>query len=122
MRYHGGKAVIQMAVAAGGPVSAVVSMSKWSLNRTRDKVEVTCFGDLNKVYVQGLPDIKGTISGFWDSADDALYAGSNSANGVDLYLYPSSLYPSSYEYGPAWLDQTIDVDVKGAAGTWGHSH
>jgi hypothetical protein len=121
-RYHGGKAIVQASVGQAGSVSQVISMSKWSLNKSRD---------LNKVYVQGLPDIKGTLSGFWDSSSDVLFNAADSPDGVKLYLYPSSLYPTSYEYGPAWLDQTIDVDVKGAvsmtgafvaAGAWGHSH
>lgn len=89
---------------------------------------MTAFGDTNKQYVQGLPDIKGSISGWFDSADDALFDGSESSDGVKLYLYPSSLAPTIYHYGPAWLDASLSVDVKGginvkgsfvAAGAWG---
>jgi len=103
-------------------------MSKWSLDMATDKEEVTAFGDSNKLYVQGLRDIKGSVSGFWDSADDSLFDASESTDGVKLYLYPSALAPTLYFYGPAWLDASIDVDAKGAvtvsgdfvaAGAWG---
>lgn len=76
-----------------------------------DKVEVTAFGDLNKTFVQGLRDISGTISGFWDSADDSLFDASESADGLKLYLYPSSQAPTIYFYGPAWIDADINVGV-----------
>lgn len=127
-RYHGGKAVILLSTTGTGTAATAVSLSKWSLDKATDKVEVTAFGDLNKQYVQGLPDVKGSISGWFDSADDALFDASESNDGCKLYLYPSSLALSIYHYGPAWLDASIDVDAKGAvsingsfvaAGSWG---
>lgn len=126
-RYHGGKAVIQMGIN-GGAVSVVPSASQWSLDKTTDKVDVTSFDDANKTYVEGKPDIKGSLSLWFDSANDALFDGAESPTGVSLYLYPSSLLPLQYHYGPAWLDASISVDVKGAvslkgnfvaAGAWG---
>jgi len=127
-RYSGGKGLVLLSTTGTGTAIAAVSLSQWSLDRKTDKVEVTAFGDLNKVYVQGLPDIQGSLAGWFDSADDALFDGADSADGVKLYLYPSSLATSIYHYGPAWLDASIDVDVKGAcavsgsfvaAGSWG---
>jgi hypothetical protein len=38
-----------------------------------DKVEVTSFLDANKTYVQGLKDISGALSGFWEDSQDALF-------------------------------------------------
>ena len=127
-RYHGGKGVIYQSITGSGTATATVSLSKWSLDKATDTVEVTAFGDLNKQYVQGLPDVKGTISGWFDSADDSLFDGADSSDGVKLYLYPSSLAPTIYHYGPAWLSASIDVDAKGAvsisgtfvaSGNWG---
>ena len=127
-RYSGGKGLVLLSTTGTGTAIAAVSLSQWSLDRKTDKVEVTAFGDLNKVYVQGLPDIQGSLAGWFDSADDALFDGADSADGVKLYLYPSSLATSIYHYGPAWLDASSDVDVKGAcavsgsfvaAGSWG---
>jgi hypothetical protein len=127
-RYHGGKGVVLLSTTGTGVAATAVSLSKWSLDKATDKVEVTAFGDLNKQYVQGLPDVNGTLSGYFDSADDALFDGSESSDGVILYLYPSSLATTIYHYGPAWLDASIDVDAKGAVtingsfvakGSWG---
>lgn len=113
-RYHGNKGVVYGSTTGTGTAVNFVSLSAWSLDMATDKEEVTAFGDLNKTYVQGLRDIKGTISGFWDSADDSLFDASESADGMKLYLYPASTAPTIYFYGPAFIDASIAVDVKGA--------
>lgn len=127
-RYHGGKSVVYLSVTGTGAAIAAISLSQWSLDKATDKVDVTAFGDTNKQYAQGLPDVKGSLAGWFDSADDALFDGSESSDGVKIYFYPSSLAPTIYHYGPAWLDASISVDVKGAVtvkgsfvgnGSWG---
>lgn len=121
-----------MYVAPNGTGVAVpiTGLSKWTLNRDTDAINTTSFGDANKTYVQGLPDLKGTLSGFWDSASDPLYAAGSSPDGTKLYLYPDRANtPTVYDYGPAWINTSIDVDVNGAVaisasfianGSWGH--
>ena len=114
----------------GTGVAAAISLSHLTLDRTTDKVPVTSFGDPNKAYVQGLPDLKGTLSGFWDNTTDPLYTAGISTDGCKLYLYPQfTASPTKYDYGPAWVDTSIDVDVNGAItisgsfvanGAWGH--
>jgi hypothetical protein len=127
-RYAGFKGAVYGSKTGTGAASPVASLSKWSLQMTTGKQDVTAFNDLNLIYVQTLRDIKGSVSGFWDSADDSLFDMSESTDGVKLYLYPSTLVPTQYWYGPAWLDASIDVDAKGtvnvsgdfvAAGAWG---
>lgn len=113
-RSHGNKGVVYASLTGSGTAVNVISQSAWTLDMATDKVEVTAFGDANKTYVQGLRDIKGTITGFWDSADDTLFDGSDSTDGVKLYLYPTSVTPTVYFYGPAWLDASINVSVSGA--------
>lgn len=126
-RYHGKRGVVYASRTGSGTASPVLSQSKWTLDQATDKTDVTAFLDANKVYVQGLKDLKGTISGWWDSADDTLFDAADSADGAKLYLYPSLDAPSFFWSGPAWLDAKIDVDVKGAvtvestftaAGSW----
>lgn len=126
-RYHGSKGMAYSSTTGTGTAALVASISAWTLDATTDKVEVTSFGDSNKVYVQGLKDLKGTISGFWDTADDSLFDGADSADGVKLYLYPASTAPTFYWYGAAFLDYSINVGVNGAiaysanyvaAGSW----
>jgi hypothetical protein len=113
-RYHGKKGVIYIDPTGTGAAVQSVSLSAWTLDKATDKVDVTAFGDTNKTYVQGLPDVKGTISGWFDSADDALFDASESANGCSLYLYPSSDAPTVFHAGPAWLDASIETPVGGA--------
>jgi hypothetical protein len=116
-----------MSTTAAG-VAVATTLAGWTLNRTTDRVEVTSFGDLNKTYVQGLPDMQGDLSGFFDSADDRLFDAAESADGVKLYLYASTDALGIYWYGPAWIDASIEVPVDGAVaingtfaanGSWG---
>jgi hypothetical protein len=95
-----------------------------------DRVETTAYGDSNKQYVQGLADIAGAFSGFWDNADTTLKLASLSADGSKLYLYPTTDLVANYAYGPAWVDVSFDVAVDGAVkisgsfaanGAWGNN-
>jgi hypothetical protein len=127
-RYHGKKGVVYMSATGSGAAVTVVGLNNWSLNMPTDKVEVTAFGDTNKQYVQGLPDVSGDIAGWWDDTSDQLYDASRSSDGVKMYLYPSSDVATKYWYGPAWVDFSIEtgneagVSVSGsfvANGAWG---
>ena len=127
-RYHGKKGRVMMSTSGSGNAVTVIGLNTWSLNMATDRVEVTAFGDANKTYVQGLPDITGDIAGFFDDLSDALYDGSRSADGVKLYLYPSEDCLTKYFYGPAFVDFSINTGVSeavaisgsfAAAGSWG---
>ena len=127
-RYHGKKGVVYLSTSGSGTPTATVGLRSWTLNSPTDKIEVTAFGDTNKQYVQGLPDISGELAGWWDDTYDGLYDGSRSSDGVNMYLYPSSDAPTKYWYGPAWVDFSINtandagVEISGsfvANGAWG---
>lgn len=127
-RYAGRKGVVYLSTSGSGTAASIIGLDKWSLNMPTDKIEVTAFGDGNKTYVQGLPDVDGQISGWWDDTDDNLYDASRSTSAVKMYLYPSSDVTTKYWYGTAWVDFSIQTDVKGApavsgsfkgASTWG---
>lgn len=127
-RYHGKKGVVYISTTGSAAAIAAVALNSWTLNSPTDKVEVTAFGDVNKQYVQGLPDISGDLAGWWDDTSDQLYDASRSADGVKLYLYPSSDATTKYWYGPAWVDFSINVgngdgvSISGsfvANGAWG---
>ena len=112
--YSGRKGVIYMSTTGSGTASSVIKLNQWTINRTTDKIEVTSFGDSNKTYVQGLPDLQGTFSGHWDETEAKPFTGASSSDGVKLYLYPSSDAPTKYWYGPAWLDLSMDTGVSTA--------
>jgi hypothetical protein len=128
-RYHGKKGRILASTTGTGTATPLSSMASWTLNMETDKEETTSFGDANKTYVQGLADISGDFSGFFDDSDAALYTGAASADGVKLYLYPDyTNAPTKYWYGPAWLDFSVEAPVDGAVtvsgsfaanGSWG---
>ncbi len=115
--YPGRKGVIYMSTSGSGTASSVIKMNTWSIDQTTDKIDVTAFGDTNKTYVQGLPDIKGSFAGFWDDTETKPGTGASSSDGVKLYIYPSSDAPTKYKCGPAWVDLSFADSVSGAVTT-----
>lgn len=99
----------------GSALVEVASLNKWDLSLDKDQVKVTCFGDTNQIYVEGLPDIKGSYSGFYDPADglvifDVIFGTVKPT----LSLVPSSLTPLVAFGGRANLGGKISVDANGA--------
>lgn len=111
----------------------IVSLNTWKLSQKTDKINVTCFGDRNKVYVPGLKDISGSVSGFWNSDSLELFRAVDAETPGLLQLIPndqdeagSPLLVPAFE-GLAYLDVDIDTNVEGApslsgsfmaAGSW----
>ena len=117
MANHAGKAgSVYMAIESStGVATVVLSLNAWTLDRSSDTFEVTAFGDSNKTYVQGLPNLAGTLSGSWNDAETKPMAGAISTNGVKLYLYPDITNSATkYAYGIAWLSASIEAPVNGA--------
>jgi hypothetical protein len=126
--YHGKSGLVYVSTTGTGTASSVLRQTAWTLDLSTDLVETTSFGDSNKTYVQGLRNIQGTLSGFWDDTESKLFSGSTSADGVKVYLYPSSTALTKYAYGPAWLSVTMETGVADAVqvntsfsanGAWG---
>lgn len=117
MAAHAGRsgAVYLATESVSGVATSTIKLNAWTLDRATDTYDVTSFGDTNKTYVQGLPDLKGTISGVWDDTETKPFAGALSSTGVKLYLYPDiTNSPTKYAYGTAWLNASIDTPVNGA--------
>lgn len=112
--YHGKKSVIYMSTTGAGTAANVPFFAEWTLDRSTDTVEVTSFGDTNKVFVQGLPNCNGTFSGFFDSAQDTLFDAGESTTPVKMYIYPSADASSIYHYGTAWVSASMAAGVSGA--------
>ena len=127
-RYHGQRGVVYISTTGTGAATPAASLSAWTLDLDTDLVETTSFGDANKTYVQGLRNVQGTLSGFWDDTESKLFTASTSTDGCKLYLYPASTAPTKYAYGPAWLSVSLDTGVGDAVtvsanfsanGSWG---
>ena len=126
--YAGRKGVVYLSTTGSGAATNVIKLNAWTINKTTDKIEVTSFGDANKTYVQGLPDLQGTFAGFWDDTESKPFTAAGSSDGCKLYLYPSADITTKYWYGPAWLDVSMDTSVAAAVtisgnfaanGSWG---
>ena len=100
----------------GATTVEIVSIKGWKLSLKTDKINVTCFGDDNKVYVPGLRDISGTITGFWNSADMSLIEATALVVPGKLELVPDTTDGTpAYKFsGLAYLDAEIDTNVEGA--------
>jgi len=117
MSAHAGRSgAVYIAIESStGVATSTIKIAAWTLNRATDTLDVTSFQDTNKTYVQGLPDLKGTLTGFWDDTETKPFAGASSTNGVKLYLYPDiTNSPTKYAYGIAWLNASIETPVSGA--------
>jgi hypothetical protein len=116
-RHSGRYGRVMVSTSATAAAAAAVSLNAWNIDRTTDTTETTSFGDPNKTYVQGLPDVSGSFGGFWDDTSTLIFSAANSPDGVKLYLYPDFVNnPTVYFYGPAWLDASITVGVGDAIG------
>lgn len=128
-RYHGHKGAIYSSTSSSGTAAAVASISSWQLQMPRDQDDTTSFLDANKTRVMGLGDVRGRVSGFWDTSDETLFSAAEQSDGVKMYLYPSRNAITKYWYGPAHLSiDNIETDVNravrfsatfDAAGDWG---
>ena len=119
-RKHGRNGRLYVAVASGGTAEPVAFLRDWSIDFSVDNVEVTAFGDTNKVYVAGLPDSSGSFSGFFDSATAQLYTAATDGVARNFYLYPDTA-DATYWYGTALFDFSVASAVDGAvtvSGDW----
>lgn len=114
-RRHGSKGSVEMDPTGGATSVVVASLNSWSLDLGRDRADATCFGDTNKVYVQGLPNIEGEIGGIWDeTASPALFDVALGDVAAFLKLIPSTLTPTYFFSGLAYIDAGIEVNADGA--------
>lgn len=114
-RLHGKGGQVKMDPAGGASVVTVASLNKWDLDMSTDKENVTAFGDTNKVYVQGLPDLKGTYGGWYDPADGlVIFDVISGTVAPTLQLFPNIATPLVLFEGRAFLDGKITVDSNGA--------
>jgi hypothetical protein len=119
---------------AGTPadLQEVISLNAWTLSLKTDFEDVSCFGDLNKVYVPGLRDIAGTIGGFYNFDEQLLIQATTATDPGLLELAPNTVDGSGTPLdapvftGLAYLDVDINCSLQApkisgnfrAAGSW----
>lgn len=116
IKYHAKKGVIYLSPSGSAAAVPVGGFRGYTLDGSTDKVDVTEFGATGKTSVSGFPANKGTLTGFWLSDDTTVRQASQSADGTNIYIYPSSDAPSKYLGGPSWLDMSLAGDVNSAVG------
>ncbi len=114
-RIAGRNGALYMAIASGGTAQAVAFISKTDVDMASDKFEVTAFQDVTKTYVSGLPDFKGTFSGFYDNATAQMYTAAVDGVARKFYWYPDTTNATQYWFGTAFFDFHVTIDVGGSA-------
>lgn len=115
--YIGGTFATKTSVPSGG--NRLSFKSEWTLNRSRDYVDATAFGDPNKVWLAGLPDVSGTFRGLLDVGGDLLLSAATSdAQNLFLMASDGTLAGSTaimIAHGPGLLDAQVTVSNADAA-------
>lgn len=113
--------------AGGATLTPIMSLNAWQLSLRTDRLDVTCFQDENRVYIPGMKDVSGSVSGFWNSDELALFDAADSPTPGMLKLVPNTTEPTFFWSGLAYLDAEISVGVNdaptvtgtfSAAGAW----
>lgn len=100
-------------ITSAGTAEPAVYIRQWGFNAATDKIEVTAQGDVNKVYVAGLPDFSGDLSGFYDDATAQMWTAAIEGVARKMYIYPTSS-TSTYWFGTGLLDFNLSEAVDGA--------
>ena len=105
--------------AAALPVE-VLSLNAWTADFKTEYEDVTTFGDVNRVYIPGMKDAGGTLGGFFNSEELALFEAAEQDTPGLLKLLPSSTEPLVFWSGPAYMDASIDASLSApkVSGTW----
>lgn len=114
-----GRLMVDQSAGANGSATTVANLTSFDIQQTRDKTEVTAFGDASKVYVSGLADASGSFSGFHDTAGGLQRVADGVARA--MYLYPTTSDTTKYWFGTATFDITVSTSVGGAveaSGSW----
>ena len=101
--------------------SKCISLNAWTADFKTEYEDVTCFGDVNRVYIPGMKDAGGTLGGFFNSAELALFEAAEQDTPGLLKLLPSSTEAArSSGRGPAYMDASIDASLSApkVSGTW----
>ena len=121
-RFHGRNGVVYLGLTTSGAATPVAFLTDWTISKTVDKVDVTAMGDLNKIYVAGLPDASGDFSGWYDTQTAQTYAATTDGLPRNFYLYEDAVNePTYYWFGTVLPDMSIAGGVTAAVSiksTW----
>jgi hypothetical protein len=127
---HGKESIVAMKLNVGDAYVAIGNVSEWSLNRDRDRVEITSLHDANKRFVMGLSNCEGSLSVFADRTQDILFDAAEMTDPIYLAIWPHGSLSNQGWEGPCYFDAsqkggvtsavTIDCKFVGS-GNWTRS-
>ena len=113
-KLHGKNGAIYLGGAMGSGGVKVATKTEWTLQRNRDYVDATTFGDTNRTYLAGLPNVQGTFAGILDVSGDLLLNAATS-DATQIYLYADDTgTPVLIANGPGFIDGTVSASVTDA--------
>jgi hypothetical protein len=120
-KLHGKNGAIYLDDSKAGGGTKITSKTEWTLNLSRDYVDATVFGDVNKTYLVGLKDIQGTFAGLLDVSGD-YQVNAASSDAVNIYLYADDRGGSEVliAYGPGLMDASINASNTDSIKTTGN--
>lgn len=106
--------------AGGSTFVNLVSVNAWTGNFETEYEDVTCFQDTNRVFIPGLMTAEGTVGGFWNSADLALFKAAVTPTPGTLKLIPNTTESGIFFSGKAYMSASIDCSLEApkVTGTW----
>jgi hypothetical protein len=120
-RRHGKQGEVLMDPTGADPGTPVLiaSIRNFTLDASSENVPVTAFGDTNVQYVKGLPSYQGELGGWFEATETALFDAAFAGTPVTLKLVPSTLDPTFFFSGLAYIDTGIECPADGAVSTTG---
>jgi hypothetical protein len=118
MIFAGRDGLVKWDPTGGATAVALASIKSFTLSLATEKINVTCFQNTNRVYIPGMRDISGSLTGFWDSADMSLIEATTLTAPGTLELIPHTNDPNAATphtfSGLAYMDAELDTEVEGA--------
>jgi hypothetical protein len=107
VRFHGRNGLVYLSVHAGDPATSLTCLNSWTINWARDVSDVTTIADTQHRYVEELPGVTGTFSGFLDAGTSQAYIAAADGLPRSMFLYPDATNTSQYFSGPVLADLAV---------------
>jgi hypothetical protein len=104
----------------GATTVPILSLNAFTAEFKTEFEDVSCYGDVNRVWLPGMKDSSGSLSGFFNSEELALFEAAEQDTPGTLKLVPSTTEPLVFWTGPAYMDASIDSSLSAPklSGTW----
>ena len=114
MRLHGRNGLIYLSVHNGDAASPLTYLNSWAVSWAGSTSDITTLADAQHVYVDELPDVAGTFTGFLDDATSQTYLAAVDGLPRSMFLYPDSTNMSRYFSGPVLADLAVSGSAAAA--------